>query len=460
MLRFSSEGKYFSIAGSDYIDVYKRDKSYLFTVKASSNYGFVEPTFQDTLFHREDQFYKMCQDASPIEDSLSFSLSTKDIAEQEILEQKTSGQEIAEQKTARQDTAGQETAGQDTAGQDTAGQKTAGQKTAGQKTTGQETAGQEEKRKGIPLEDMDIKYRSLIPTGKYEDINKVCGDYRAINLGSAYLNVYGKDEELFVIKMNTYRRYKEVFVVEFFVHEGQTLLVVNAKHGYLSIYNMKGKHLHDDGNNVKFITSFQLIDNEYILLNIWAVHPLFEQFIYKISSLLTMDYYSGKMLYAEEKFYGWENTVENGKIVMPSGDRILPSVLYEQGLYKIQREILLQENSFLFRLIRREHNINLTIDKDFLTVVDNKEKLRHTVQSRYIMNKLTHVKIDVLSLFTTFYGQENTFFNKNRILKIPLYYNGTHFDLIFTFTFLLGVRDDSIDSITLQISIEKRAKLL
>jgi hypothetical protein len=422
MLRFSPCEKYFTIATGDYINVYVSDKrKYLFTVRTSSNYGFVTH-MDEVLFFRENQFYKLRQGL----------FLCPFLAEQCL---PSHGDPRFETKEKPEETSREEEKPEETSREEEK----------------PEEKPKETRPKEIRLEDMELKYACLIPTGKYEDINKVCGDYRAVNSGSAYLTVYDKEKELFIIKMNTYRKYKEVFVVEFFVHEGQTLLVVNVIHGNLSIYNMKGEHLHDDKHIDKFISSFEIIDHEYIFSNEWFWQPLFEQKIYKISSLLTIPDYNGRLLYMDDGDYcEWENTVENGKIVMPSGDSFPPSILYEHGLYDIQTQMLLKEDSFLPRLIKGEHNIKLIVDEDFLPL----SNLDYTTESRYMMNKLTHVNIDITNLYNTLFSHYHDFCKKKEVLiiSLPLSKNDTYFNLVFTFTLPSKVLDENS---LLQISIEK-----
>jgi hypothetical protein len=121
------------------------------------------------------------------------------------------------------------------------------------------------------------------------------------------VSFYSGDTFLFHLTRNRYHEQSPGFVVEFVlkpnchptpeeveskvIDPSKVLFLFNQKHGVISVFDITGKHLHDDDDNDKFIQALHFF-GPYVIVDAWFWNPFFNPFLYRLDDLLRTPGYS------------------------------------------------------------------------------------------------------------------------------------------------------------------------
>lgn len=124
-----------------------------------------------------------------------------------------------------------------------------------------------------------------------------------------------RTEYKFTLKRNTHR--VNDFIVEFVTHPitKEIVVIFNAIHGRLSIYNMKGELLNTEKSENKFFKRLEMINNKYMIGHCWVWGSMDIDVLYNIHDLITIPNYSPILIWAEEDYTIYEIIGDKIKII-------------------------------------------------------------------------------------------------------------------------------------------------
>lgn len=191
------------------------------------------------------------------------------------------------------------------------------------------------------------------------------GEYAAVcNIMGKYADVFKYEEgHVFTLKKNTYRTDSAQFMFEFFEcpkYSSRTLIIFNHYHGEIAVYDAEdGTTVHSIDSDDKFITSYKVINDEYLYVNCWYWNPIYAEKIYKLADLLTNEEYTGVDIDATlhtPVANGFKFNAETDTIEMVENNQLIHTYTLED-FYKNNKEYKqYQQNYELTRLLKENKN--------------------------------------------------------------------------------------------------------